>query len=105
LLDEQLTLDPHPKIGGIVVYERVSPQGDLKPIFPQFCKHLRHVGELDRVKVKVPIGLCVHVINFNVAAVKTVLLDLFSKSQEFVLVNIILVECPGGPDWVSEGVL
>ncbi|KFV10518.1 hypothetical protein N340_03047, partial [Tauraco erythrolophus] len=64
----------------------------------QLCKHLCHVGELDGVKVKVPIGLCVHVINFNVAAVKTVLLDLFSKSQEFILVDIILVEGPGGPD-------
>ncbi|KFM00295.1 hypothetical protein AS27_00028, partial [Aptenodytes forsteri] len=52
----------------------------------QFCKHLRYVGELDGVKVKVPIGLRVHVINFNVAAVKTVLLDLFGKSQEFILV-------------------
>ncbi|KFP04274.1 hypothetical protein N300_14532, partial [Calypte anna] len=69
------------------------------------CKHLCHIGELGRVKVKVPISLCVHVIDFNVAAVKMVLLDLFSKSQDFVLVNIILVECPGGPDGVSEGVL
>ncbi|KFM13553.1 hypothetical protein AS27_05059, partial [Aptenodytes forsteri] len=71
----------------------------------QFCKHLRYVGELDGVKVKVPIGLRVHVINFNVAAVITVLLDLFGESQEFILVNIVLVECPGGPDGVSEGVL
>ncbi|KFP90666.1 hypothetical protein N311_04046, partial [Apaloderma vittatum] len=68
----------------------------------QFCKHLCHIGELDGVKVKVPISLSVHVINFNVAAVKTVLLDLFSKSQEFILVDIILVEGPGGPDGVSE---
>ncbi|KFW12137.1 hypothetical protein N327_06141, partial [Fulmarus glacialis] len=71
----------------------------------QFCKHLCHVGELDGVKVKVPIGLRVHVIDFNVAAVKMVLFDLFSKSQQFILVNIVLVECPGGPDGVSEGVL
>ncbi|KGL97058.1 hypothetical protein N301_09217, partial [Charadrius vociferus] len=71
----------------------------------QFCKHLCYVGELNGVKVKVPIGLCVHVIDFNMAAVKTVLLDLFSKSQKFILVNIVLVEGPGGPDWVSEGVL
>ncbi|KFO06607.1 hypothetical protein N312_00041, partial [Balearica regulorum gibbericeps] len=71
----------------------------------QFCKHLCHVGKLDRVKVKVPIGLRVHVIDFNVAAVKMVLLDFFSKSQEFILVDIVLVESPGGPDGVSEGVL
>ncbi|KFQ76745.1 hypothetical protein N337_12071, partial [Phoenicopterus ruber ruber] len=97
LLDEQLTLNPYPKIGGISVYEGMNPQGDLKPILPQFCKHLLHVGELDGVKVKVPIGLRVHVINFNVTAVKMVLLDLFSKSQEFILVDIVLVESPGGP--------
>ncbi|KFZ52337.1 hypothetical protein N338_01254, partial [Podiceps cristatus] len=102
LLDEQLTLNPHPKIGGIVVYERVSPQGDLKPILPKFCKHLRYVGELDGVKIdgfkiKVPIGLRVHVINFNVAAVKTVLLNVSHKIQNFVLVDIFLVESPGGP--------
>ncbi|KFZ58806.1 hypothetical protein N321_04042, partial [Antrostomus carolinensis] len=101
LLDEKLTLNPHSKIGGIIVYERVSPQGDLKAIFSQFCKHLCHVGELDGIKVKVPVGSCVHVINFNVATVETVLLDLFSKSQEFILVNIILVQGPGGPDGVS----
>ncbi|KFP95696.1 hypothetical protein N329_00017, partial [Haliaeetus albicilla] len=71
----------------------------------QFCKHLCYIGELDRVKVKVPIGLRVHVINFNVAAVKTVLLDLFGKPQEFILVDIVLVEGPGGPDGVSEGIL
>ncbi|KFO52461.1 hypothetical protein N302_00016, partial [Corvus brachyrhynchos] len=74
LLDKQLTLNPHTKIGGIVVYERMSPQSDLKPIFLQLCKHLCYVGELDRVKVKVPIGLRIHVINLNVAAVKMVLL-------------------------------
>ncbi|KFV09231.1 hypothetical protein N339_03491, partial [Pterocles gutturalis] len=67
----------------------------------QFCKHLCHIGELDRVKVKISIGFCVHVINFNVAAVKTILLNLFSKSQEFILVDVVLVEGPGGPDGVS----
>ncbi|KFQ22817.1 hypothetical protein N332_00237, partial [Mesitornis unicolor] len=71
----------------------------------QFCKHLCHIRELDRVEVKVPIGLCVHVINFNVAAVKTVLLNIFSKSQELILVNVVLVKGPGGPDRVSEGIL
>ncbi|KFP40152.1 hypothetical protein N324_09032, partial [Chlamydotis macqueenii] len=71
----------------------------------QFCKHLCYIGELDRVKVKVPIGLRVHAIDFNVAAVKTVFLDLFSKLQELCLVNIVLVEGPGGPDGVSEGSL
>ncbi|KFV59046.1 hypothetical protein N341_07232, partial [Tyto alba] len=71
----------------------------------QFCKHLRHIGELDGVKVKVPVGLCVHVINFNMATVKTVLLNLFGKSQEFILVDIFFVKGPGGPDRVSEGVL
>ncbi|KFW84121.1 hypothetical protein N305_08888, partial [Manacus vitellinus] len=105
LLDEQLTLNPHTKIGGIVVYEGMDPQSDLKPIFPQLCKRLRHVGELDRVKIKVPIGFGVHVIDLYVAAIKTVLLDLFGKSQEFILVDVVLVECPGGPDGVSEGVL
>ncbi|KFV91709.1 hypothetical protein N326_05282, partial [Eurypyga helias] len=68
-------------------------------------KHLRYIGEFGGIKVKVPIGLRVHVINFYVAAVKTVFFDLFGKSQEFILVNIVLVECPGGPDGVSEGVL
>ncbi|KFP74199.1 hypothetical protein N311_04334, partial [Apaloderma vittatum] len=105
LLDEQLMLNPHPKIGGISVYKGVNPQGDLKPIFPQFCKHLCHIGELDRVKVKVSISLSVHVINFNVAAVKTVLLDIFCKMQNFILTDIFFVERPGGPDGVSEGVL
>ncbi|KFO73864.1 hypothetical protein N303_11187, partial [Cuculus canorus] len=71
----------------------------------QFCKHLCHIGELDGVKVKVPIGLSVHVIDFNVAAVETVLLDLFSKPQEFILIDVILVQGPGGPDGVSEGIL
>ncbi|KFP04276.1 hypothetical protein N300_14534, partial [Calypte anna] len=69
------------------------------------CKHLCHIGELDRVKVKVPISVCVHVIDFNVAAVKMVLLDVSCKIQNFILVDIFLVECPGGPDGVSEGVL
>ncbi|KFU86758.1 hypothetical protein M959_06759, partial [Chaetura pelagica] len=69
------------------------------------CKHLCHVGELDRIKVKIPIGLCVHVINFNVAAVKTMSLNVSCKIQNFILVNIFFVECPGGPDGVSEGVL
>ncbi|KFP34977.1 hypothetical protein N324_09030, partial [Chlamydotis macqueenii] len=63
----------------------------------QFCKHLGYIGELDRVKVKVPIGLCVHVINFNVAAVKMVLLNVSCKMQNFILIDIFLVEGPGGP--------
>ncbi|KFP79035.1 hypothetical protein N310_10319, partial [Acanthisitta chloris] len=105
LLDEQLTLNPHPKIGGIVVYERVSPQSYLKPIFPQFGKHFCHIGKLDGIKIKIPIGLGVHVINLDVAAVKTILLDLFGKSQKLILVDIILVEGPRGPDGVSEGIL
>ncbi|KFV61002.1 hypothetical protein N307_00028, partial [Dryobates pubescens] len=71
----------------------------------QFCKHLGHVGELDGVKVKVSVGLRVHVVDFNVAAVEAILSDLFSKSQEFILVDIVLVESPGGPNGVSEGVL
>ncbi|KFP22943.1 hypothetical protein Z169_13202, partial [Egretta garzetta] len=71
----------------------------------QFCKHLCHIGELDGVKVKVPIGLRVHVVNFNVAAVKMVLLNASCKMQNFILVNIFFVEGPGGPDGVSEGIL
>ncbi|KFQ76743.1 hypothetical protein N337_12069, partial [Phoenicopterus ruber ruber] len=63
----------------------------------QFCKHLLHVGELDGVKVKVPIGLRVHVINFNVAAVKMVLLNISHKIQNFILIDIFFVESPGGP--------
>ncbi|KFV09086.1 hypothetical protein N340_03046, partial [Tauraco erythrolophus] len=64
----------------------------------QLCKHLCHVGEFDGVKVKVPIGLCVHVINFNVAAVKTVLLNVSCKMQNFILIYTFFVEGPGGPD-------
>ncbi|KFV09229.1 hypothetical protein N339_03489, partial [Pterocles gutturalis] len=67
----------------------------------QFCKHLCHIGELDRVKVKISIGFCVHVINFNVAAVKTILLNVFCKMQNFILVDIFFVKGPGGPDGVS----
>ncbi|KFP99219.1 hypothetical protein N330_02686, partial [Leptosomus discolor] len=64
----------------------------------QFCKHLCHVGELNGVKVKVPIGLRVHVIDFNMAAVKTVLLNISCKIQNFILVDTFFVEGPGGPD-------
>ncbi|KFV71824.1 hypothetical protein N308_00017, partial [Struthio camelus australis] len=70
----------------------------------QFCEHLRHIGELDGVKVKVPVRLRVRVVDFNVTAVKTVLLNLFCKSQEFILVDIVFVQGPGGPDRVAEGV-
>ncbi|KGL78874.1 hypothetical protein N309_12478, partial [Tinamus guttatus] len=70
----------------------------------QFCEHLCHIGELDGVKVKVPIGLCVHVIDFNVTAVKMILLNLFCKIHNFILVNIFFVEGPSGPDGVAEGV-
>ncbi|KFR01558.1 hypothetical protein N306_13939, partial [Opisthocomus hoazin] len=71
----------------------------------QFCKHLRHIGELDRVKVKVPIGLRVLVINFNVAAVEMILLNVSCEMENSILVNIFFIEGPGGPDGVSEGVL
>ncbi|KGL78585.1 hypothetical protein N309_14496, partial [Tinamus guttatus] len=70
----------------------------------QFCEHFCDIGELDGVKVKVPIGLRVCVINFNVTTVKTVLFNLFCKPQEFILVNIIFIEGPSGPDGVAEGV-
>uniref|UniRef100_K7G0M3 Uncharacterized protein n=1 Tax=Pelodiscus sinensis TaxID=13735 RepID=K7G0M3_PELSI len=81
LLDEELPLYSHAKI----------------------LEHFSHIRELDWIKVEVSVSLCVGVVDFNVAAIKPVLFNLFCKMQQLILVNIVFVERPRGPDGIAEG--